>query len=227
MLEPARITTSLTFLDRPSNMANASLNINTSTSNSAENHKEEEIAFRVEDRRFSARTEGQQTAAPDSSKRRYPSYVEELKDRVETAEKKLAEKVQWMEDEVARVRERLARELDRKLDLEKKNIVEGFLEVADNLERALGAAQDEPESSTLLQGLNLIYNSLMSKLGQLKVEALELQGQPFDPSLSEAVGMTHVTSPEEDQTVVEVLVKGYRMGDQLLRPAKVKVGRLS
>jgi len=57
------------------------------------------------------------------------------------------------------------------------------------------------------------------------VTEIDLSGQPFDPEVAEAVGIIEVNSEEQDQTVMEVVSKGYRLADLLIRPAKVKVGR--
>ncbi len=51
--------------------------------------------------------------------------------------------------------------------------------------------------------------------------------EPFDPHQAEAVGMIAVDEPELDQCVIEVVQKGYRVGDQLIRPARVRVGQTS
>lgn len=181
--------------------------------------------FRIEDRRSSARTDGESPTPAKEESRRFPTYVEELQARVENAEKRLAEKVKWMEEEVKGVRERLSKEQDRKLEAEKRRIVQSFLEVVDDLERALAAARLNPSFSALLDGLKIIQSSFLLRLQQLDVKVLDLQGRPFDPNLSEAVVLSDVHIPERDQTVIEVLENGYQMGEQLLRPAKVRVGR--
>jgi molecular chaperone GrpE len=179
--------------------------------------------FRIEDRRVSARADGE--AATDSSGRSpYPSFVEELLTQTKQAEKKLAEKIQWMDEEISRTRERLAREQERKLEAEKKRILEAFLELGDHFERALASAEaSASESGRLMEGLRLIQGIFLSKLQLLGASPMQPVGQEFDPNLCEAVMMEPVSEPEKDQLVLEVLETGYLMGEQVLRPARVKV----
>jgi molecular chaperone GrpE len=181
-------------------------------------------AFRIEDRRISSRMDGEQATAADSDRSPYPSFVEELLARTKQAEKKLAEKIQWMDEEISRTRERLGREQERKLEAEKKKILQSFLELGDHFERALASAEaSPPESHKLIEGLRLIQEIFLSKLQLLGASPLWPVGQGFDPNLCEAVMLESVTDPEKDQIVLEVLETGYLMGDQVLRPARVKV----
>jgi molecular chaperone GrpE len=181
-------------------------------------------AFRIEDRRVSSHMDGEQVAAADSDRNPYPSFVEELLAQTKQAEKKLTEKIQWMDEEISRTRERLGREQERKLEAEKKKILQSFLELGDHFERALASAvASPPESHQLIEGLKLIQGIFLSKLQLLGASPLRPVGQGFDPNLCEAVMLESVADPEKDQTVLEVLETGYLMGDQVLRPARVKV----
>lgn len=205
-----------------------------------EEKKEEKIepAFRVEDRRVSTKMKEREETLPEkidlerekeSAEEEtsiFPTYVEELQKRCELAEKRLEEKKLWMEQETVRIRERLGRELDRKLESEKQKIVRSFLEVADHFERALRSMDSSRNNQdTFWDGLQLIRNALESKLKSLGVEKLDLEKKPFDPNVSEAISLQPVSSPEENDLVVAVVEQGYTMDGQLLRPAKVLVGR--
>ena len=66
-----------------------------------------------------------------------------------------------------------------------------------------------------------------SRLKALGVEAIPVLDQPFDPNQSQAVGTVEMSDLSRDGVVVEEVLRGYRLGDQLLRPARVRVGRLS
>jgi len=91
----------------------------------------------------------------------------------------------------------------------------------DNLERALSG---NAANGGLRQGVEVTYNALIQYLRQQGVERVEAEGQPFDPAWHEAVST--VPSAQygvEPQTVVAVLEAAYRIGDRLLRPAKVIV----
>ncbi len=190
-------------------------------------------SIQVTDRRFWVQDEAAGEAA-DVPEKRYPSFVEELKARTELAEQKLKERIGQLEKENDAFRERLSREMERRLELEKLELFQEFLEVADNLERALQAAQNAPKSDaenlrssleSLQKGVQLNLELFLSKLRSQGVESIDLLNQPFDPHEAEAVGMVPVDDPELDHRVVEVLQPGYRYGSQLLRAARVRVGR--
>jgi molecular chaperone GrpE len=103
--------------------------------------------------------------------------------------------------------------------------------VIDNLERALETASIDPAAAlageanaegTLEQGIVLTYRELHSALKRAGVEAFSPAGEPFDPTWHEAL-QTRPEEGTEPGTVVEVLQKGYRIGDQLIRAARVMV----
>ena len=184
-------------------------------------------SFQVTDKRFWVEKE-QTIEDAKPSEKRYPSVVVELQERVELAESKLKEKIASLENDNQAYRGRLKREMEQRLEAETLEIIESFLEVLDNLERAVGAVEDSNMAAEgLCSGVELNVLLFRQKLAALGVEILEPIGQSFDPELAEAVGIV----PVEDQTmadkVVTVLQKGYRRGDRLLRPARVQVGQLT
>jgi molecular chaperone GrpE len=101
----------------------------------------------------------------------------------------------------------------------------------DDLERAIDAASKEgvdQESlrDAILQGVRSTANRFQSALTSAGVEPIAAVGEPFNPELHEAVD-TEETDPEMDGIVVDEYSRGFRIGDRLLRPARVKVGRSS
>jgi molecular chaperone GrpE (heat shock protein) len=94
----------------------------------------------------------------------------------------------------------------------------------DDLERAIDAAEKEGSSEAILQGIRSIANSFKNALTNAGVESIAAVGEPFNPELHEAVD-TEETDPEMDGIVVDEYSRGYRIGDRLLRPSRVKVGR--
>jgi len=179
--------------------------------------------FQVSDRRFWVKDESAVESAriPET---RYPSFIEELKGRTELAEKRLEERLEELDKEHEAFRSRMAREVERRVEREKVAFIKPFLEVLDNFERALESVQRQQPSDSLEAGVRLNLQLLRSKLQAAGIRPLELQGKPFDPHLAEASGMIAVDDPSLDQTVVEVLQEGYCLGEQLLRPARVRVG---
>ncbi len=107
----------------------------------------------------------------------------------------------------------------------KAGLVRELLPVLDNLERALTLAGEENGAGAkVLEGVRLVHADLVGVLQRSGVEAFDPEGQPFDPTLHEALS----TRPQDGThpgTVVEVVEKGYRLNDQILRPARVIVSQ--
>lgn len=98
-----------------------------------------------------------------------------------------------------------------------------LLPVVDNLERALSSLQNrEADAAGLRHGLELIHKQFKDALTKLGLEPVESIGQVFDPHLHEAVTI-EPTDKHEENTIIEEFQRGYRLGEKLLRPAKVKV----
>lgn len=188
-------------------------------------NEDSEGRFQVTDRRSWLEDESviDQSQVPET---RYPSYVEELKARTELAEQKLKQRLEQLESDNDALRKRLERTLKQRLDRFKMDLLLRFLEVADNLERALEAVESGSDLEELREGVELNLRLFLDRLGEVGIEPIQVLNQPFDPHLTEAVGLIPVTDPALDQHVVEVVQRGYLYGDQLLRPARARVGRL-
>jgi molecular chaperone GrpE len=107
----------------------------------------------------------------------------------------------------------------------KADLIREVVPVLDDLERALQAAGLDPEGDSpdgLAHGVLLVFRSLREALGRNGVEPVDPSGEAFDPQEHEAIS-TLPGSGAEPGTVVEVVQKGYRLGDQLVRPARVVV----
>jgi molecular chaperone GrpE len=107
----------------------------------------------------------------------------------------------------------------------KGDVLREVVPVLDDLERAIQAAGLDPEGDSedgLAHGVLLVFRSLRDSLARNGVEAVDPKGEKFDPMAHEALSMQPVEGVESG-TVVEVLQKGYRLGDQLVRPARVVV----
>jgi molecular chaperone GrpE len=180
--------------------------------------------FQVIDRRPFANLDQLPLQAPVEEKPRYPTYVEELLTRVSETQRRFEEMKAQMQQEVDRTRARLNADFERRVALEKRDMLLPLLEVLDNLERALAAAESAGNPDTLREGIEMTAGLFRSKLRSLGVEAIEVLDRPFDPHEGQATGTVRVTSPELDGIVVEELARGYRIGDQILRPAVVRVG---
>jgi molecular chaperone GrpE len=162
-----------------------------------------------------------------------PSYVEELESRTKAAEQKLQE-VQsrfeqlrkQLQNETDETRQRLNRAADERAQREKNDFIAALLPVLDNLDRATEAAETGASSELISEGIRRTASSFENALAAAGVEPVESVGQPFDPELHEAVETVEV-EPEMEGKVVAEYSRGYKIGNRLLRPARVKVGRFS
>ena len=96
-----------------------------------------------------------------------------------------------------------------------------FLEVLDNLDRALDSAGDR--SDPFVQGVSIVRQQFLSTLEQMGVKRVDPLGTPFNPSLHEAVSSVPAPEGTAPNTVVGVIRPGYLIGDEVLRPATVAV----
>jgi molecular chaperone GrpE len=122
-------------------------------------------------------------------------------------------------------RMRMEREKARVLEAERAQVAQALLEAVDALERALKAAGDVP--GPLVEGVRLTLGVLEKKVAELGATRIAVTGRPFDPRLAEAVDLVAVADPAQDDMVVQEVQAGYRIGDRILRPARVRVGRLA
>jgi molecular chaperone GrpE len=157
-------------------------------------------------------------------KPRYPTFVEELMARAAEMERKFEEKKKQIDEEITRTKTRLETEFGRRLELDKQKIILPFLEVLDNLQRAIDAAAKTGSVEHLLEGVEMTANIFRSKLQAIGVEPIQSLDLPFDPNSAQAVGRVPVADAARDGIVVEELETGYSMHGQLLRPAQVRVG---
>ena len=107
----------------------------------------------------------------------------------------------------------------------KAEVLRDVLPVLDDLERALQAAGLDPEGDSddgLAHGVLLVFRSLRDSLTKHGIEAVDPTGERFDPTLHEALS-TQAADGAESGTVVETMQKGYMLGEQLIRPARVVV----
>ena len=160
-----------------------------------------------------------------------PSYVEELEARTRDAEQKAADvqsRFEHVKAELKRetdeLRQRLARNADERVAREKAAFISALLPVIDNLQRAVEASEAGGSQEALLDGLRGTLSGFESVLTRIGAEPIEALAQTFDPELHEAVDTAEV-EPELDGQVIAQYGRGYRLGSQLLRPARVQVGR--
>ena len=193
----------------------------------------EENELRVTDRRRvyldNDGTETVNTEAEQPSLK--PTYVEELESRTKAAERKVEEVQarfdqlrQQLQRETDETRQRLNRSADERAAGEKARFIAALLPAMDDLERASEAVSANAPREATLEGIRRIANNFQAALSSAGVEPVAAVGEEFNPEFHEAVD-TEETDHEMDGKVIEEYSRGFRMGDRLLRPARVKVGR--
>jgi len=193
--------------------------------------KEQEIPVKVVNRRWWVNQEQANASTATATPSLKPTYVEEL-------EQKLAEKDTQLQDAIARYRGastefeesrlRLRREIGKDIERARREVLAELLDVVDNLDRAIEAAKSSSAPDridTLLQGVEMVRQQFLAKLEGFGVKRIESEGQPFDPSLHEAISAVPASTPAQDGTIVGVIRHGYRIGDDVLRPASVAVAK--
>jgi molecular chaperone GrpE len=180
-----------------------------------------EPAVRVIDRRWWARNE--ESAAADETIRK-PTVVEELQ--------AVIGEYRRSSEEFEQVKLRMRREVGKEVERGRRTLLADLLEVVDNLDRAVAAvsapdAGHEGTSTTIARGVELVRDQFLAKLESFGVARVPVLGQPFDASWHEAVTTTPVDAAAQDGHVVAVLKEGYAIGDEVLRPASVVVGKAS
>lgn len=101
-------------------------------------------------------------------------------------------------------------------------IVKRYLEIVDDLERALKTRPNDNEGAAWANGIELIYRKMLIILDSQDVKPMNVLGQPFDPSKHEAIGQVE-SSTVPSGHVAEVIHNGYQIGDRVLRPALVRI----
>jgi molecular chaperone GrpE len=122
------------------------------------------------------------------------------------------------------LRKRQKREIDEAKLESKGRVLKEMLPVVDNLERAIEhAVQASEDKHPIVEGVQLVLRQFTTAFERLDVTAVEAMGTPFDPNLHEAISQQE--SDQAPGTVVQVLQRGYKSGDRLLRPALVVVAK--
>lgn len=122
-------------------------------------------------------------------------------------------------------RERVTRHLEQNFDRRREKLLLRFIDILDNLDRALEAAEQTYAGNPLIDGLILVRTQLLQTLQGEGLERIPVLGLPYDPTVSEAVGTEAVEDPEHDHIVVREHMRGYRLNGRVARASRVVVGQ--
>jgi len=183
----------------------------------------------VKDRRFWSQDDDEREAE-QSERPKLPSFVEHIKQQLEQKDKQLKDYIAAYKSEVVegleKTKQRLERDAEVQQERQRGRLAEPMMEVLEALERSLAAAESGADAEALHQGVKMVHLLMMQKLQSMGLTRLEVVGQPFDPSLHEAVAVVPVTDAAQDNVVQNEFRAGFTLGDQLVRAALVQVGKL-
>jgi len=203
--------------------------------------EDEGEVFVTDNQRIGGDEEAPVEAAPERLEAAI-SEIEQLQAKLKEAEEKRVEAERQVRDMLDRFRQaqtqlkaeteeqraRMQRVFDQKLETARGDVVASLLDTLDNLKRAIAAAEKsergEIDWESLLEGVRATANMFEAKMQGLGLKPINSVGEQFNPEIHEAVEIVSVNA-EEDNHVIEEFQTGYRFGDRLLRPARVRVGR--
>lgn len=155
------------------------------------------------------------------------SDVEHFQRRARLAEDRLTEVLsayRQVKTENEGFRDRVSRDVTRQFERRHERLLLKFIDILDNLDRALEAAEQTYAGNPLIEGLILVRTQLLQTLQKEGLERVPVLGLPYDPAFSEAVGTQPVEETEHDHVVVRELLRGYRLHGRVARASRVVVG---
>jgi molecular chaperone GrpE len=180
--------------------------------------------LKVTDRRWWAQNDETAPVAADEVRLK-PTYIEELESRLAAKDAELQQllaKYRSASEEFDQARARLRKEVTKDVERGRRAMLVPFLEILDNLDRALAAACDRRDDP-FVDGISLVRQQFLQALSALGVAPVNPLGEMFDPSHHEAVATTPGSSAIPEGQIVGVVRPGYLIGDEVLRPAMVAV----
>ena len=147
--------------------------------------------------------------------------------RARLAEDRLAEVLgayRTLRTENEGYRDRVAKNAERRFEQRRERLLLKFIDILDNLDRALEAAEQSYAGEPLIEGLILVRTQLLQTLQDEGLERIPVLGLPYDPNFSEAVEMRPVDDPDHNNVVVKEMLRGYRLNGRIARASRVIVG---
>ncbi len=151
------------------------------------------------------------------------SHTEQIK-KLETEKEELNNQLLRTIAEFQNFRKRSIAERENIRKLATENLVIEILPVLDNFERTLTAIESGADMESLKSGVEMVYKQLHSALKSTQLIKIESSNSKFEPELHEAISIVEQEGFEKDQ-IIEVIQEGYKLGDKIIRPARVKVAK--
>ena len=160
--------------------------------------------------------EGKENTCEDFEKK-----IEKLNEQLEKEKKEYL----FLMAEFDNFRKRTLKEKSEIIKNAGENVLKGLLPIMDDFERGLKAAQSNPDSDSMKEGVNIIYNKLQKYLNQNGVKEIDPSDVNFDTEKHEAISAIPVPDEDKKGKILDTVEKGYMINDKVLRHAKVVVGQ--
>ncbi len=181
-----------------------------------------------------ADTLGEEAAPPPSIEQLLQREVLELTGTLDTRNKELAlanARAAAAEEETEKVKLRVEREAAKQQGQKSRKFLLSFLEVLDDLDRALVSVREDvadgDATQEVVRGVELVRSSFLTKLGGHGVTHRPSMGEKFDPNYHEGLSLVPVADASQDGMIIGVIREGYMIGEEVLRAAGVAVGKKS
>ena len=163
-------------------------------------------------------------------KDKHNEEIKSLKEKLDEKDKQindLNEKIRYHQAELINYRKRKEEEVTNRLKYANQDLISELILILDNFERAIRFDDNNltDELSKFLKGFKMMYASFDDVLKKYGLEEIEAEHKEFDPNTMDAL-MTDNDKNFKDGEVLEVLLKGYRLKDRVIRPASVRVNKL-
>ncbi|MCJ7841823.1 nucleotide exchange factor GrpE [Lederbergia sp. NSJ-179] len=165
-------------------------------------------------------TDVDEARSEEEKKDETTSKIEELQAKLEEAENRYLRLYADFENSRRRARQ----ELEAREKYKSQELITELLPAIDNFERAMAIEPENEQSKALLNGVEMVYRSIIEALKQAGAEQIEAVGKKFDPNYHQAV-MQISDEQFESNTIVEEFQKGYILKDRVIRPSMVKVNQ--
>ena len=152
------------------------------------------------------------------------SLKKELEEKTRLAEDYLLQ-LKYLQADFENYKKMVAREREMYETCATEELTKSLLPIIDNLEIAIASAKQNEDSSSFVEGIELVYKDLMAVLGEEGLKSIKAVGEKLDPYKHEVI-MTVIDDGLPEDTVLEELEKGYMLGSKVIRTAKVKVSKV-
>ncbi|MBS4536875.1 nucleotide exchange factor GrpE [Clostridium sp. D2Q-11] len=150
------------------------------------------------------------------------SSKEDLQQNEEKDSSELNERYLRLQADFSNYKKRVEKEKESIYNFANEKLVTELLDVMDNFERAFASADEGVENDSFYQGVVMVYKQLLNILEKNGLEEIEAIKEKFDPNLHHAV-MQEENDEYEENTVIDVFQKGYKLKNKVIRPSMVKV----